>query len=589
MRNNDESLNRPVLFILNDIWSSLSLKRKSQSFLIFCLMISSSIAEIASLGIIFPYLSYLQDKNQELIILKYLNIENSQNILIYITIFLITIILFAGFLRVLNLYFNYRLSAFIGSDISNRFFNKVINQEYIEHIYSNSNVIINSATVGINEATNFIVTFLQFLTYFLISLGILITLILIDWKIAGFLIIVFSIAYFTLSLLSRKTISNNSKSIVFSREKHIQVVQEGLGSMREIIMNQQQKFYFDQYKKYDFNLRIKQAQNKTLAASPRYALEAFGISCIALVAYVQTSSAQENYNLIPLLGSITFAFLKLLPGVQSCYSSLSDMRACASGVEKVLKIINLHEFSEQTNIINEENFNFEKIKFKNVSFRYTSKLNNILESIDFVLNKGDVIGIIGTTGSGKSTFLDMMMGLLKPSEGEILVDHSNLYKKNDLELLLNWRSIISHVPQDIFLLDDSFLCNIALGIPYEKIDFDRVKEAAKCAQIHDYICNTKYGYQTIVGERGIQLSGGQKQRVGIARAFYRKSQILILDEATSALDQKTESSIINTIHAFDFPITLIMVAHRVTSLSECDRIYRVENQKIIEAEKDIKS
>ena len=589
MRNNDESLNRPVLFILNDIWSSLSLKRKSQSFLIFCLMISSSIAEIASLGIIFPYLSYLQDKNQELIILKYLNIENSQNILIYITIFLITIILFAGFLRVLNLYFNYRLSAFIGSDISSRFFNKVINQEYIEHIYSNSNVIINSATVGINEATNFIVTFLQFLTYFLISLGILITLILIDWKIAGFLIIVFSIAYFTLSLLSRKTISNNSKSIVFSREKHIQVVQEGLGSMREIIMNQQQKFYFDQYKKYDFNLRIKQAQNKTLAASPRYALEAFGISCIALVAYVQTSSAQENYNLIPLLGSITFAFLKLLPGVQSCYSSLSDMRACASGVEKVLKIINLHEFSEQTNIINEENFNFEKIKFKNVSFRYTSKLNNILESIDFVLNKGDVIGIIGTTGSGKSTFLDMMMGLLKPSEGEILVDHSNLYKKNDLELLLNWRSIISHVPQDIFLLDDSFLCNIALGIPYEKIDIDRVKEAAKCAQIHDYICNTKYGYQTIVGERGIQLSGGQKQRVGIARAFYRKSQILILDEATSALDQKTESSIINTIHAFDFPITLIMVAHRVTSLSECDRIYRVENQKIIEAEKDIKS
>ena len=589
MRNNDESLNRPVLFILNDIWSSLSLKRKSQSFLIFCLMISSSIAEIASLGIIFPYLSYLQDKNQELIILKYLNIENSQNILIYITIFLITIILFAGFLRVLNLYFNYRLSAFIGSDISSRFFNKVINQEYIEHIYSNSNVIINSATVGINEATNFIVTFLQFLTYFLISLGILITLILIDWKIAGFLIIVFSIAYFTLSLLSRKTISNNSKSIVFSREKHIQVVQEGLGSMREIIMNQQQKFYFDQYKKYDFNLRIKQAQNKTLAASPRYALEAFGISCIALVAYVQTSSAQENYNLIPLLGSITFAFLKLLPGVQSCYSSLSDMRACASGVEKVLKIINLHKFSEQTNIINEENFNFEKIKFKNVSFRYTSKLNNILESIDFVLNKGDVIGIIGTTGSGKSTFLDMMMGLLKPSEGEILVDHSNLYKKNDLELLLNWRSIISHVPQDIFLLDDSFLCNIAFGIPYEKIDFDRVKEAAKCAQIHDYICNTKYGYQTIVGERGIQLSGGQKQRVGIARAFYRKSQILILDEATSALDQKTESSIINTIHAFDFPITLIMVAHRVTSLSECDRIYRVENQKIIEAEKDIKS
>tara|TARA_Y200000002_G_C22680709_1_gene663948 strand:- start:1501 stop:3252 length:1752 start_codon:yes stop_codon:yes gene_type:complete len=583
MRNNDKSLNRPVFYILKDIWSGLTLKRKLQAFFVFCLMISSSIAEIASLGIIFPYLSYLQNKNQGLIILKYINIQNSQNILAYITILLIAIILIAGFLRIITLYYNFKISAFIANDISCSFFNKVINQDYIKHIYSNSNVIINSSTDGTNEASNFIVFTLQLLTSLLISVGILITLFLIDWKIAGFFIFVFSSVYLGLSLLTRKTISNNSKAIVFSREKHIQVVQEGLGSIREIIMNQQQKFYSEQYKKYDLNLRVKNAQNNTLAASPRFALEAFGISCIALVAYVKTSGPLENNNFIPLLGSIAFAFQKLLPGLQSIYASITGMRSIASTVEKVLKMTKLNKFSEPTDISNIVDFNFEEIKFKNVSFRYNSKLNNILKSIDFVLNKGDVIGIIGTTGSGKSTFLDMMMGLLKPSQGEIFIDQKNLYKKNDLELLLNWRSIISHVPQDIFLLDDSFFCNIALGIPYEKIDFDRVIEAAKCAQIHDYICKTKYGYQTIVGERGIQLSGGQKQRVGIARAFYRKSKILILDEATSALDQKTESRIINTIHEFDFPITLIMVAHRITSLSECDRIYRIENKKIFEA------
>ncbi len=580
----DKNLNRPVFFILKDIWSTLTVKRKLQAFLVFWLMIFSSLAEIASVGIIFPFLSFLQNKDQELLILKYINIDNSQNIFVYITVFLIIIILLAGFLRVLNLYYNFQLSAFIGNDISCRFYKRVINQEYIEHIYSNSNVIINSATDGINEATNFIVYSLQFLTSLLISVATLITLFLIDGKIAAFFIFVFSTAYLALSLLTRRTISNNSKSIVFSREKHIQVVQEGLGSMREIIMNQQQKFYFEKYKKYDFNLRVKQAKNKTLAASPRYALEAFGISCIALVAYVQTILNPENYNLIPLLGSIAFAFQKLLPGLQSCYSSLSGMRSGASAVEKVLKITKLYKLSEQTEISNVVNFNFEKMKFKNVSFRYTSKSKNILASIDFVLNKGDVIGLIGTTGSGKSTFLDMMMGLLKPTEGQILVDDKNLYKKNELELLLKWRSMISHVPQDIFLLDDSFFCNIAIGIPYEKIDFDRVKDAAKFAQIHDYINNTKYGYKTLVGERGIQLSGGQKQRIGIARAFYRKAKILILDEATSALDKKTESKIINSIHDFEFPITLVMVAHRLSSLNKCNRIYKIENKKIIEEE-----
>ncbi len=584
MRKNVKGLNRPVFFILKDIWSNLSLKRKFQSALVFCLMISSTLAEIASIGIIFPYLGYLENKNKDITILKYFNFENAQSTFIYITTFFIIVILFAGLLRVLNLYFNYQLSAFIGNDIGCRFYKKVINQEYIEHIYSNSNVIINSSTEGINQATSFIVLALQFLTSFLISLGILVTLILIDWKIAFFLIIILSTTYVILSLLSRKTISNNSKSIVFSREKHIQVVQEGMGSMREIIMNQQQNFYFDKYKKYDFNHRIKDAQNKTLGASPRYALEALGICCIALVAYFQTSGTQDNSNLIPLLGSIAFASQKLLPNIQTCYSSLVLMRSGASSVERVLKVTkpNFENFSKLANINNQVDFDFEKIKFKNVSFRYTNKLNNVLESINFVLNRGDVIGIIGTTGSGKSTFLDMMMGLLKPTQGQILVDNNSLYKRNDLELLFSWRSIISHVPQDIFLLDDSFLCNIAFGIPLEKIDFDRVKDAAKFAQIHDYINDSKYGYQTIVGERGIQLSGGQKQRIGIARAFYKKSKILIFDEATSALDKTTESKIINSIYNYDLPITLVMVAHRISSLNKCKRIYKIENKKIIE-------
>ncbi len=585
MKITEKNFTRPVFYILKDIWSNLTLKRKLQAFIVFCLMISSALAEIASLGIIFPFLNYLENRNQDLVIFKYLNVDNSQNIFIYITISLIFIILFAGFLRIINIYYNYKLSAFIGNDISCGFYNRVINQRYIDYLYSNSNEIINSSTDGINNATAFINFTLQFLTSLLISLGILITLILINWKLAFLLIFVFGVFYLSLSAFSRKTISNNSKLIVFSREKHIQVVQEGLGSMREIIMNQQQNVYFDKYKKYDFNLRIKQAENSTLAAFPRYALESFGISCIALVAYFQTSGPQENTTLIPLLGSIAFASQKLLPGIQTCYSSITGMRSASANVEKVLNLYKNNKFKKVIKSKTDNDLNFKKVIFKNVSFRYKNKSENILESIDFKLNQRDIIGIIGKTGSGKSTFIDIFMGLLKPTKGEILLDNENIYKKNYFKNLYKWRSIISHVPQELFLLDDSFLSNIAFGVPYNEINYDRVKECAKLAQIHDYINNTKYGYQTLIGERGILLSGGQKQRIGIARAFYRKSKVLVLDEATSALDQKTESKIINSIHDFDLSITLIMVAHRVSSLDKCDKIYKVENKKIIQIDK----
>ena len=581
----ERNLTRPVFFILKDIWSNLTLKRKLQSFLVFCLMIFSAICEIASLGTIYPFLDYLENENQELLIFKYLNIDNSQNMLVYLTISLIVIILLAGFLRIITLYYNYQLSAFIGNDISCGFYDRVINQRYIDYLYSNSNVIINSSTDGINNATAFIFFTLQFLTSLLISLCIFTTLVLINWKIAFLLFFVFSIVYLVLSLVSRKTISNNSKSIVFSREKHIQVVQEGLGSMREIIMNQQQNVYFDKYKKHDFNLRIKQAQNNTLAAFPRYALESFGISFIVLLAFFQISVNQENTTLIPLLGSIAFASQRLLPGIQTCYASVSGMRSGSANVEKVLNLYKNNKFKEKINSKTLNNFNFKKVLFKNVSFQYKNKSKTVLESIDFKINQGDIIGIIGTTGSGKSTFLDILMGLLKPTRGEILIDNEQLYKKNYFKTILSWRSIISHVPQELFLLDDSFLSNIAFGVPKKEIDYDWVKECAKLAQINDYIINTKYGYQTIIGERGIQLSGGQKQRIGIARAFYRKSKVLILDEATSALDQKTESKIIKSIHDFEMPITLIMVAHRLSSLNRCDRIYKLEDKKFLEIDK----
>ena len=231
---------------------------------------------------------------------------------------------------------------------------------------------------------------------------------------------------------------------------------------------------------------------------------------------------------------------------------------------------------------------------KQVTNRETASLDKYLQEIGKVdlitaeeevelaqkVKQGDQIGICGNTGCGKSTLVDIMMGLLTPLQGKLLVNNVDLYNQNSYKEMQQWRYSISYVPQNIFLADSSLAQNIAFGIPYNEIDFDMVKFAAKKAQISDFIESTKYGYNSLVGERGILLSGGQIQRVGIARAFYRNSKIIFFDEATSSLDSNTEIKVMNTIHKQNSDITIVLIAHRLSTLSECNKIFHLKNSKI---------
>lgn len=578
--------NRPVIYILSDIWSRLSRKRKFRVFLVLIVMLISSAAEILSLGMVIPYLSFLENPQNEdnfLIknVLNILDINQSNNRFLFLTLIFIFIISLSAIIRLVNLYCNYNLSASIGSDISCKFFGKVINQEYQNYITNDSSKIINSATEGINITTNFILFVLQFLTSFIISLSILLTLISISWRVSLFIILIFGISYYLLSIFTRKIIFNNSKIINYSREKQIKTVQEGLGSMRDIIMDDLQGTYFNIYKKLDITLRLKQAESKYLGGFPRYAIEAVGVTIILLAGYFQSTNLAEtdSIKLVPFLGTIAFAAQRLLPGFQNCYASFIELRSGAVEVEKVLRILNSITIQKRENIKNTK-FNFQRVHLKSVGFSYKDSNKKILKNIDLTISKGEVLGIVGLTGCGKSTLLDVLMGLLIPSEGKCLIDGVNLHTNDHNQLIYKWRSIISHVPQNIFLKDDSFLNNIAFGIPEGEIDIKKVEESAKYAQIDQFIVSSKYGYRTEVGERGIQLSGGQKQRIGIARALYKDSKILILDEATSALDNLTENLIINEISNFNKEITIIMVAHRLSSLNNCNRIIKLENGAI---------
>jgi ATP-binding cassette subfamily B protein len=219
----------------------------------------------------------------------------------------------------------------------------------------------------------------------------------------------------------------------------------------------------------------------------------------------------------------------------------------------------------------------EALRLERLRFRYGSQTPWVLAGIDLEIRRGERIGLIGSTGSGKSTLVDLLMGLLTPTEGRILLDGVDLYDSCNPEHLVAWRAVIAHVPQSIFLADSSIAENIAFGIPKGLIDLERVQQAAQQAQIAGFIESSPEGYDTFVGERGIQLSGGQRQRIGIARALYRKASVIVLDEATSALDAATEDAVMEAIEGLSRQLTVVMIAHRMSTVARCDRVIRLQH------------
>ena len=265
----------------------------------------------------------------------------------------------------------------------------------------------------------------------------------------------------------------------------------------------------------------------------------------------------------------------MVPQFQQFYTSWSTLKGFSSDVGAVLSGIKEPILISKNP--DKHPIQFEKITLENVYFRYSNNQDYVLKNINLEIKKGKRIGFIGSTGSGKSTIIDIIMGLLKPNKGKVLIDGKDIFDKENEKLLINWRYSISHVPQNIFLADCSIAENIAFGENLDCIDMDKIEIASKKANIDYFIKKLNQGFKSNFGERGVQLSGGQLQRIGIARALYRNTNILVFDEATSALDSKTEQNIINKINNLSDEKLLIMISHRYSTLKNCDYIFRIDN------------
>ena len=585
--NKDNYEKKGSVQILFEIWKNLRKKRKLQLFSLNILNLFSSFSESLSIAMTLPLISVLINPNlawdiiwvQKLFI--NFGINSADNLREPITIIFVFASIISTLIKLLIIKANHFFSAAIGNDLSCLAYSRTLNQSYEEHIELNSSELISAATNYVDTTVFTIYSFLNLLSNVSLLITIELTLFLFKWEVALSSLLIFCSAYLYISFKTKQTILKNGKLIAQLIKERVKSIQEGLGSIREVILGNKQNIFIKQYSNLDLIYRKKLATNKFITFYPKYIIENIGLIFIALLAYKFSNDVESSQKILPIIGTFAVASQKLLPSMQQCYNSIGAIRSNKGSIIKVLELINKINYKNHIRDIRPLKFKKE-ISLTKVYFKYLNSNKYILNDINIVIRKGEKLGIIGTTGSGKTTFTDILMGLLKPNKGLIKVDNNNIFDLKNPDIITQWRLAISHVPQNIFLSDNSIAENIAFGIPLEKIDFVKIKEVAKRAQISNFINGTAKKYLTKVGENGLKLSGGQRQRIGIARALYQNSQVIIFDEATSALDNNTESAVIDSLNKLDENLTIIIVAHRLSTIEKCDRVIKIDENKISE-------
>ncbi len=575
--------------MIANLWKHLTYHRKKQFILVLFLMVVTSFIEMISIGAVLPFLGVLTAP-QEVFEHQYAQffidlflIKSASELILPISAVFAFVIICAGSVRILLLYVMTRLTFSVGTDISVSIYKKTLYQEYAVHVSRNSSEIINSIITKVNIVINQVIgPILTLISAVILIISIFAVLVVVNIQVALVSTIFFGILYGIILKYTHAKIRKNSQHISRASTKTVKCLQEGLGAIRDILIDNNQKFYYQEFHDADFLLRRSSGGNIFMAGSPRYIVETLGMILVVGFAYIASSGEKGIIEYIPILGVFALGAQKLLPMLQQAYNSYSNIKGAYFSLESVLLMLNqpISEHSKDT--INNLPFK-HKIQLKNVSFRYSESTPWILKNVDLTIDKGKKVGFIGVTGGGKSTLLDIIMGLLNPTKGELIVDGVRINVKN----VRSWQKNISHVPQSVYLSDGTVSENIAFGIPEEDIDYKKVEYVAKQAQINETIESWADQYKTVVGERGVKLSGGQRQRLGIARALYKTANILILDESTSALDVVTENSLMSVVNSLGKDVTVLIITHRVSTLDDCDKIIELSNHKLKDKHENI--
>lgn len=574
-----------IFSLLYQLWNHIKNSKRIYFFFYILLTLLCAFAEILSLGSIIPFLTVFIDPDKILnykpisFIINFFNIKSSDQLLFPITLFFCATVLFSGVLRYLLLKLTVYISVVCGTEMSFNAYNRTLHQPYLVHVKRNSSEVISGISQKVSDVIHSVLwTSMNLISSIIIMTVIIIFLIIIDPIIAVSCFFIFGFFYSIVTIISLNKLKSISEIIAFKQIQVVKSLQEGLGSIRDVLIDGSQNIYTSIYKKADYPARAAQGRHQIIGLVPKYIIESLGLILIAILTYILSFTSNNFIEYVPILGVLALGAQKLLPSFQLVFFSWTRIMGTQSALKDVLKLLN-QPITKNYYDKNYEKINFDNtIKFKNIYYRYSNEEPWILKNLNFKIKKRSKFGIVGKSGSGKSTIIDIISGLLEPTKGNLIIDDIIIDKKNIYAL----QEKIAYVPQNIFLSEATFSENIAFGIESSKIDESKVKESAQRAQIIDFINSTPQKFNTVINERGLNLSGGQRQRIAIARALYKKVEILILDEATNALDYETELEFINMLNSIDNNLTIIIIAHNLSTIKKCDYIISIKDGRIIE-------
>ena len=502
-----------------------------------------------------------------------IGVKTTKEFIFLLALLVFGILIFSLFFKAMTNYFLFKFVHMIEYSISKRLMEGYISQPYSwflnrnslelgKNILSEVSMLTHQALLPVmNLISNSVIVFL------IINL-----LMLVNLKLALTVVLVIGGAYLIFYKLSQNFLKNIGKNRYDSNELRFKELNEAFGAFKEVKLDKLEEAFIKRFsipaKMHAKNIALSHIFNNL----PRFAIEAVAFGGLLLLIILIISREGNLNNALPFIGLYAFAGYKLMPSLQLIYSAGTNLKFAEQTINSLHG--NLHTIKKKI-IQKQTTLSFSKnINLKNITYNYPETSRTVLKNINLTIPIRKIVGIVGTTGSGKSTLVDIILGLLEPKEGKIEIDGQILKEDN----LRSWQNLIGYVPQDIYLSDDTIARNIAFGIEQKNIDKKSIERASKIANLHEFVLNELPSkYETIIGERGTRLSGGQKQRIGIARALYKNPNILILDEATSALDNQTEKAVIDSINNLNKKITIIMVAHRLNTMKSCDFIIKLEN------------
>ncbi|KGF96921.1 hypothetical protein EU96_1559 [Prochlorococcus marinus str. MIT 9302] len=568
------------------ILKSISRKNKLRVYFNLFLMIISSISEALSVLSITNVISQLQSNstNEFELLDRKISLSNLFGYELNPIFIFIFIVSFSSCLRIFTLWYSGKTAAKVGNEVSRNIFFKIIYWPYERHLNTNSGTLIATLTQFSKSAVGSINNFLFIINSLFISIALSISLIKVNGRISIFLILLLILSYSTNSSLVRNHIRRNSETMKRETLNTFKIVKESLEGIKDVIINDRRSEEIRYFQSKDKILKNTVVNAKFTSTYPKYLFESLLIVGLLLIIYFLNND-ENSINNLSQLSIFAFGGQKLLPSIQQIYASVTAIKHSESKTETLLEILeenlksNTSKYKKPDNRYPNKPYKRlfkDKLELNSIYFKYQNSQSYSIKDFNLTIKRGDFIAIMGPSGAGKTTVIDIIMGLIKPESGFIKVDGKFIYKDSTFFNLKEWQQSITHVPQNVYLLDKTIKQNIILNDKYNKFSEKRLKEVCNVACLDEFINKLPNGIETKVGERGSLLSGGQIQRIGIARAIINKSPLIVLDEATSALDQNIEEKLLKNVKNYCTDSAIIMITHRKESASICNRLIEIK-------------